>query len=53
MSAWDRIGREEAADRAMTLFDKIKDLWKASNGDVGPPRAAYNTALNALFKLGT
>ena len=52
MSAWARSGREDAADWAVSLLDNTEDLWKADNGDVGPSRAAYNDALNALSKLG-
>ena len=37
----------------MALLDNREDLWKAGDGDVGPSRAAYNAALNTLFKLGT
>ena len=37
----------------MALLDDMKDLWRAGDLDVGPYRATYNAALNALFNSGT
>ena len=53
MSAWARIGREDAANWAVTLLDDMEDMWKAGDRDVRPYRAAYNAVLNALSNSGT
>ena len=53
MSAWARSRKDDATDQAVALLDEMEYLWKAGNRYVGPSRAAYNAALNALSKSGT
>ena len=40
MSAWARIGRKDADNWPLALLNKMEDLWKSGNGDVGSSWAA-------------